>query len=474
MKNKFKPDLTPQLFLLPPSVEDFVPENHIARLIDEIVNGFDTAEIESKYSHLGQKSYPPKSLIKLWIYGYATGTFSGRRIATKCESDTAYMFLAAMYRPDFRTINDFRKDNLNQFSKYFLDVLKICRSLGMAQVATIAIDGTKIRANAAKDKTKGKEGYHKWLQRVEDQMQQLHQKADAINRDEDRLHGDKRGDELPKALQGKQRLKEKIQQALQQLEQAQEDKTINLTDPDAKMIRTKGRSDSNYNCQGAVSLDGFIVAAYTTSAANDKEQLTQVITQVQRNVEQKPETILADSGYASYENYEWLQQQNIVAYMPDQEMHQQSKRNENPYDRSHFTYDPSSDCYTCPQGHPLTFTRRYRNKRNKQKSKIYTGTRCHQCPVRSFCTSSPYRTIHQEFREPLRQQARDRLSSEEGKRIYLQRMYTIEPRWSNIKFNRKFKMFQLRTLQKVDAEFKLMCLAENILALHRKKSEKPS
>src|SRR4030095_9195650 len=174
MKNKFKPDQTPQLFLLPPSVEDFVPENHIARLIDEIVNGFDTAEIESKYSHLGQKSYHPKSLIKLWIYGYATGTFSGRRIAAKCESDTAYMFLAAMHRPDFRTINDFRKNNIEWFSKYFLDVLKICRLLGMANVGTIAIDGTKIRANAATHRTKDKHGYEQWLQRTEDELKQLH------------------------------------------------------------------------------------------------------------------------------------------------------------------------------------------------------------------------------------------------------------------------------------------------------------
>ena len=221
-------------------------------------------------------------------------------------------------------------------------------------------------------------------------------------------------------------------------------------------------------------MDGFIVAAYTSSVASDKEQLTQVITQTQHNTGQKPQAILADSGYASYQNYEWLQQQNINAYMPDQEMSQQVKRNQDPYDRSHFTYDKTTDCYTCPQDHLLVFTHTFFSKTKKQKSKVYTGITCHQCPVRSKCTSSQYRTLHQEFREPLRQQARDRLSSEEGKLIYQQRMYTIEPRWANIKFNRKFKMFQLRGLKKVDAEFKLMCLAENILTLHRKKSEKPN
>jgi transposase len=364
------------------------------------------------------------------------------------------MFLASMHRPDFRTINDFRKDNLDQFSKYFVDVLKICRSLEMANVGTLAIDGTKIRANAATDRTKDKQGYQQWLQRIDDELKQLHQKANTINRQEDQQYGEQRGDELPKSIQSKQQLKQKIQQALQQLEQ--EDEKINLTDPDAKPIQSGGRIQSNYNCQGAVSLDGVIVAAYATSAASDKEQLCKVIAQTQHNVEQKPETILADSGYASYQNYEWLQQQQINAYMPDQEFDQQIKRKQDPYDRSHFTYNQTTDCYTCPQQQPLIFSHLDESKKKKQKSRVYAGTQCHQCPVRPQCTRGARRTIYQELREPLRQQARDRLSTEEGKGIYQKRMHTIEPRWGNIKFNRKFKMFQLRSLKKVDAEFKLM------------------
>lgn len=160
--------------------------------------------------------------------------------------------------------------------------------------------------------------------------------------------------------------------------------------------------------------------------------------------------------------------------MPDQLVRQQRQRSQDLYDRSHFTYDQATDSYACPQHHPLVFTHIYQHKSKKQKSKVYTGLRCHACAVRSSCTTSQYRTIHQEFREPLRQQARDRLSSEEGKKIYQQRMYTVEPRWANIKFNRQFKMFQLRGLKKVDAEFKWMCLAENILTLHRKKSQQPN
>ena len=112
--NKFKPTNESQLFLLPPSVEDFVPESHLARLIDEVVETLDTSIIEEKYSRLGQKSYHPKSIIKLLFYGYSTGIISGRKIAQRCESDTAFMYLARMYRPDFRTINGFQKNNLRK------------------------------------------------------------------------------------------------------------------------------------------------------------------------------------------------------------------------------------------------------------------------------------------------------------------------------------------------------------------------
>ena len=139
MQSKFKLLQNDQLFLLPPSIDDFIPEGHLARVISEVVNTFNTQKIEDQYSYQGQKSYHPKILIKLWIYGYATGTLSGRKIAIKCETDTAYMYLSSMYRPDFRTINDFRKDNIKSFEGYLVDVIKLYRELGMGSVGTIAL-----------------------------------------------------------------------------------------------------------------------------------------------------------------------------------------------------------------------------------------------------------------------------------------------------------------------------------------------
>ena len=128
---KFKPVNNDQLYLLPPSVEDFIPTGHLARVINEVVETIDVTEIEAKYSYLGQKSYHPHLLLKLLFYGYSIGIRSGRKIAAACESDTAFMYLSSMYKPDFRTINDFRKDNTDFIQKAFVHVVQLCKGLGM-------------------------------------------------------------------------------------------------------------------------------------------------------------------------------------------------------------------------------------------------------------------------------------------------------------------------------------------------------
>ena len=154
---KFKPYRKSQFMLFPNSIDDYVPQNHLARVVNSIVEKLDTKNIEDKYSSLGQNTYPPKILIKLLFYGYAIGERSGRKIACKCETDTAYIYLAQMYKPDFRTINDFRKNNIEELSGYFIDIVRMCKELGLISVGQMNIDGTKIKANAAIRRTQNKE-----------------------------------------------------------------------------------------------------------------------------------------------------------------------------------------------------------------------------------------------------------------------------------------------------------------------------
>lgn len=470
MQSKFKSIQNDQLFLLPPTISDFIPDGHLARVINEIVDTFDTRKIEESYSYQGQKSYHPKLLIKLWIYGYTTGTLSGRKIAAKCETDTAWMYLTGMHKPDFRTINDFRKDNIKNFEGYFIKVIRLCRELGMANVGTVSLDSTKIRANASARKMMDQDMYNLWLERVEDELATLTKEANRINEKEEKELKDQRGDEIPKEIRKKEILKKKIQEAIEKLKNDEGGRT-NLTDEDVRLIKSAGQIKPNYSCQGAVTEDGVLVGAYVSTNASDKEQLMPLIDQVEQNTRGQVDVILADSGYSSYANYEWLDNQKKTAYIPDQEYERRDKLKAQPYDKSNFIYNAEADKYLCPRGKDLVFSGISFSRTRKQKLRIYKGTQCTTCPVKMDCTSASTRQINQDFREPLRERARNLLDSPEGKKIYRKRMSMIEPIWGNIKFNKLITMFHLRGLANVNGEWMLIAIANNIQKMMARKEK---
>lgn len=457
---KFKAENRVQAFLLPPSIEDFIGESHLARVINEVVDSLDTSAIEESYSYLGQKSYHPKTLLKILFYGYATGLRSGRKISACCESDLAFMYLACMYKPDFRTINDFRKNNAEAVESLFVQIVRLCATLQMVQLGTLVIDSTKIRANASSRLTKTKEQYEQWCSSIEKQISEVMQQANQVDEEEDNIYGSKRGDELPSDISTKTKLRNKIQEAIKTLNEGEKQ---NLTDKDAKIIKGSGRLQANYNCQASCTLDGIIVSAFATNNASDREQLAEIIRQAESNTENLTQAILADGGYASYENYEHLACNNKTILIPDQEKETESlKAAADPYHRNHFRYDEINDTYICPEGKPLPFYRNYEHAKNKQKGRHYQGVACLACSKRPQCTKGNARQIHVEERMPLRQKIRALLDSIEGKTLYKLRQQTIEPIFGHLKHNLKYTIFHLRTLKRVNAEWQLMCLAHNI------------
>jgi transposase len=465
---KFKPVDNSQYFLLPPSVEDFIKENHLARLVAEIVDNLDTAAIEKQYSYLGQKSYHPKLLLKLLFYGYAIGMRSGRKIAAGCESDVAFMYLASMYKPDFRTINDFRKNNVELVERLFVEVVKLCQALNMVNIGTLIIDSTKLRANASSRRTKTKEQYEQWLAGIEQKVKEVLLQADDTDKEEDEKYGDDRPDELPNEINTKEKLKSKIKEVIEQLKEGEKQ---NLTDADAKVIRGAGTLKTNYNCQASVTTGGIVVSAYVTNAASDKEQLIPVIEQAEKNTEQQTTTILADSGYSSYDNYEQLINLHKTILIPDQEKQTEPRKAAaNPFHKSHFTYDKVNEQFICPEGKPLTLYRSgYVHKITKQQSKIYRGTQCGGCSSNQMCTKGNARQIHVENRMSLRDAIRQSLNSPSGKQLYKLRQQIIEPIFGNIKHNLQYTMMHLRTLKKVNAEWQLICLTHNIKQIWKTK-----
>ncbi len=468
--NKFKPYDNKQTFLLPPSVEDFVPEGHLARIIDEVVEQLDTHLIEDKYSELGQKSYHPKILLKILYYGYSTGIRSGRKLSQKCETDTAFMYLSVMYKPNFRTINDFRKDNIELFEKYFVDVLKICSELGMVKVGTIAVDGTKIRANASVKRTKDKAEYEKWLKKVEEDIKEIIEEAVKTDAQEDKIYGNKRGDELPEGLRKREQLRGKIKEVMSGM--ADEDRK-NLTDSDAKNIKSEGIIKPNYNCQTAITEEGIIASGHVTNEASDSNELMKSVHQTEINTGEEVKDVLADGGYGTYDNYEALEKEDKTAYIPDQATAKAEKEkyqdHTKPYDKSKFTYNPQTDTYVCPKGKTLVYSGK--SSEGSRRYSVYRGIGCEKCSAKNSCTKAKARIIKREDREGIRERVIQRLSTPEGRAKYKRRKVMSEPPFGHLKFNLKYRMFHLRGLKKVNGEFLLMCTINNIFKIYKRKNE---
>ena len=471
---KFKPYQKDQLHFLPSSLEEYVPEEHLARLIYEVVEGIDTSKIEKKYSKLGQNTYHPRILLKLLFYGYSTGVRSGRKIAALCESDTAFMYLSEMYRPDFRTINDFRKNNLKEIEECFVEIVRICKELGMIKIGRIYIDGSKLRANASAKRTKDKASYEKWLKKTEEEIREILEEAEATDRKEDMKYGDKRGDELPEGIRRKEALKAKIEKVLTEFKK--EDKKINLTDSDSRFMKErKGVITPSYNCQVSVTEEQVIVGAEVVVDGNDRKQLVPMIEETEEVAEEDVEEVVADSGYGSYDNYEYLSDKKKEGYIPDQYFEKDKNgeyiRSEMRYHKENFIYDKKNNKYICPEGKELRFYKDRDSDKGvmKRRQSIYKGTECYYCGVKRECTKAEYRTIAREKREELRDEMRQRLKTEEGKEKYKKRLHIVESIFGHLKYNLGYKRFLLRTLEKVRGEFKLMCIGYNLKKIFRYK-----
>ncbi|MFH1305111.1 MAG: IS1182 family transposase [Candidatus Omnitrophota bacterium] len=456
---KFKENREEQMMLLPPSLHDFVPEGHLARLINMVVGRLDTTVIEDKYSERGQNTYHPGILIKLLFYGYARGERSGRKISQRCETDTAYMYLGQMYKPNFRTINDFRKNNIEELSEYFVEIVRISKEMGLLKIGQVNIDGTKLKANAANKLTMSKDGYEKWEKRIKEKIEKIIEEAESIDEEEDRLYGDKRGDELPEEINTSEKLNKKLEEIQKKREQIKEGEKQNYTDRDAQFMRNgRGQIEVGYNCQIGVTENRIIVGSEVIMDKADDKALELIVKTTEENVEQKVKEVAADAGYGTYENYEYLSKEKKTGYIPDQSLRVQDKRKKNPYYHEHFRYDKDTDEYVCPEGKGLKRYKYYK----KERKIAYRGVGCNECVKRSLCTKHKNRFIMRDERIELLKDMRQRLSTDQGKAKYGKRLYTVEPVFGHLKHNLGYRQFLLRGIKKVKAEFRLMCIGANL------------
>ena len=440
MSKQFRPWKIDEIQLLPPSVQDFVPKKHLARFMLGLVReSLDLKEIMSSYpSTLGQPPFDPRMMVALLLHSYASGLYSSRRIAKACRERTDFIMIAALDPPDFRTISDFRKRHLRALAALFLQVLKLCEKAGLVKLGHVALDGTKIKANASKHKAMSYERMKKREAELQAEVDRMLAAAEAADAQEDETHGKtKTGDEMPNWVADKQKRIEKIREAKAALEAeakaaAEEQRGVetaalaereaegrkkpgkpaappsdepapkaqrNFTDPESRIMKSKDGFVQAYNAQAAVDGTAQVIVAHDlTQSGSDQTQLVPLVAAIAANLGRKPEAFSADAGYCSEANLEALEARGIDGYIATGRAKHPTANNGK-------------------VGGPLT---------QAMRKKIADG---------GFET--PYR---------LRKQI-------------------VEPVFGQIKQARGFRQFLLRGVGQVRAEWALLCTAHNLLKL---------
>jgi transposase len=453
-----------QGLLLPPSLDEFVPEDHEARIINDVVDAVDLSPLFAKYEGGGAPAYHPAMMLKVIIYAYSRDIYSSRSIAQGLKTDTAFMFLSGLQSPDFRTICLFRADHADVLPDLFVEVVRLCASLGMVGLGHIAFDGTKLKANASVRQTRDRDGLEKEIERIKEHMQQMIQASANVDKLEDLIYPDGDGSEIAVKLRKKEYRLKKLQEAMEVLEREKLEK-VNVTEPDSRLMKdSRGVIQPSHNGQIAVDdKEQVIVAADVSQNATDHAEFEPMVEQVERNLGSLPGEGSADAGYSSYDNLEYAEVKGLDVYMPDNFLEALDKKEEGEkrYHKSNFRYDEARGTYICPEGKEL---KRWAEQKREGKPPLllYRGESCRECAVREQCTAGEARTVSRDGREPLLEAMRQKLRSEKGKQIYKKRGYTVEPVFGEIKWDGRKLSMDLRGSVKVRGEFSLMCLVHNV------------
>ena len=427
MAKTFRTYLPEQNLLLPASLREWLPDDHLSYFVSDVVDQLDLSAIESVYEEedRGQPPYHPRMMTKILLYGYCVGVFSSRRIQKRLVEDVAFRVLAAGNQPDFRTIADFRKLHLKALEEMFQQMLRLTLETGMMKLGRVAVDGSKVKGNASKHKAMSYGRMKETEKRLREEVRKLLNQAEAADKEEDSRYGrDRRGDELPEELQRRETRIARIREAKHALEERAREQAksegkdpekaqptkkaqYNFTDPESRMLKGPDGFLQGYNTQIAVEpVFQLIVGQRVTQAANDKQQMVPLIEAIEEQSGQKPEGVLADNGYCSDENLKYLARKRMEGFVAT----------------------------------------------GKQKH----GER------REPCKRGPLP------REASRVERMERkLETKVGAAIYATRKSIVEPVFGQIKQARGFRQFLLRGIEKVRSEWALICMTHNLLKFHK-------
>lgn len=430
---------------MPPSPRDWLDDNHLVYFLLDVVGEMDLSPFFERYKNSvsGQPPFHPRMMVTLMLYAYCSGVFSSRKIQARCGVDVAFRVIVGEDIPDFRTISDFRKDNLEHMQSLFVQTLQVCAEAGLVKLGRVALDGAKVKANASRHKAMSYDRMKEEEQRLQQEIADLMAKADAADDADDDQFGDRHGDELPDELARRETRLAKIREAREALEEAARQKAKdhvakmeaegrkhrtnpdeavpddkaqrNFTDPESKIMKTSNRGfDQCGNAQVVTTEEQVILAADVTDQANDVRQVEPMLEQLQSNIaaaelDGEVKEFIADAGYFSAENVSTVKDTGLDPFFATQRL-----------------------------------------KHNEQIPECAKG--------RTPGDLTPKQLMARKLR------------TKKGAETYAKRKWMVEPVFGQIKACRGFRQFLLRSLKKMQGEWTLVCLTHNLLKAFRAKT----
>jgi transposase len=427
MQKTYRPYQPDQPLLLPVALQEYLPQDDLAYFVPEVVAELDLSAIVAPYEQeaRGYPPYHPQMLVGLLLYAYCRGIYSSRRIAFACSHDVGFMIVTACQTPDFRTIAAFRKRHLEALAALFGQVLQLAATAGLMQLGHVALDGTKVRANASRHKAMSYGRMAERASALEAEVAGWLEQAEQTDAAEDAALGERQGDELPAHLATKQQRAAAIRRAKAVLEQRARDKTeaegsaaeqavvpaktqYNFTDPASRIMKTPDGFQQCYNAQAAVDAQSMVIVGQeVTASPTDVQRLAPMLATLREESGRDPAQLSADSGYASEANLLLCEARGVDAYVA----------------LRRFKHDEPPDADPGPAG--------------------------------------------SSGRWPARARMREKLATAVGRAAYARRKQTVEPVFGQIKACRGFRQFLLRGLGAVRGEWALLCTVHNLLRLYR-------
>lgn len=462
-----------QTWLLPPTLDELIPEDHPARFVAAFVDSLDRwawmeLGVLPDGEPLGAPEYHPRGLLGVWLYGFMTGTRSTRKLESACRDTMPYLWLTGWQHPDHNTLWRFYEEHRQSMRRLFKRTVRLAVKVGLIDLAVQAVDGTKVAANVSKGRTHDGAELKQILERTEEAIRDL-EAQNTKGEDPAPVH-------LPAELTRKQELCRKVKEAIGQLETEDGRKEINLTDGDASLMKSRHGIIAGYNALVMVcpakseetKEKGFIItAADVVTDPDDHAQLVPVMEQAEEMTGKKADMTLADGGYHSGPNLEECAKREQVVAMPEA----QRQALETPYHKDRFIYNQEEDSFACPQSHVLNFVGEKKRSRAELPVRIYRGEVevCRSCPAFGKCTSDRRqgRALEIGPHEDALRAHRAWMATEEAKAAYKQRKELPEPVFGILKEQLGARRFLLRGQGNVKAEWLMLGTAFNLRTLWR-------